>query len=60
MISLTGSSIGSLLYLVGLFNSKYSEMHSDQNCTQNSARGWWAPRGWVGMGVQGVVWGLGG
>ena len=24
---------------------------SDQNCTQNSARRWWGPRGWGGWGV---------
>ena len=32
-----------------------SSWNSDQNCTQNSARGWWGPRGWVGIGLQGVL-----
>ena len=27
--------------------------NSEQNCTQNSARGWWESRGWVGRGCRG-------
>ena len=29
--------------------------NSDHNCTQNSATGWSGSRGWVGIGLQGVV-----
>ena len=36
--------------------------NSDQNCTQNSARGWLGPRGWVGgwVGLNRVTGGGGG
>ena len=33
----------------------YCSWDSDQNCAQNSAKGWWGPRGRVGIGLQGVV-----
>ena len=55
----TCSNIDLLCFVLGLLflsidridKTRWScPWNNDQNCTQNSARGWWGSRGWVGGG----------